>query len=147
MIRRHRNKAMGVKQFTLTGELLATYISQKAAAIATNISKNSINFAVNGNRYHAGGFRWVAFELPKENKSRQVRDAVLKKEVEEYMSYINRHEVVEERACLMCGKRFISKSNRNRRCSGCDSKADRCGQEHPYSIHTDEPVSCYAEVS
>lgn len=142
-----RNKAMGVKQFTLTGELVATYISQKAAALATNISKNSINFAVNGRRYHAGGFRWVVFELPRENKSKQVRNAILKKEVEEYMSYINRHEVSGERDCLMCGKRFMSKSNRNRRCPRCESKIDMYRREHPYSIHTDEPVSCYIEAN
>ena len=141
MIKRHRNKALGVKQFTLSGELVATYISQKAAAIATNISKNAINFAVNGHRRHAGGFQWVVFKLPKENKQR-IRDAILKREAEDYISYINRNEVVDERTCLLCGKSFMSKSNKNRRCTKCDGKVDSCGQERLCSVHTDEPVLC-----
>ena len=142
MIKRHRNKALGVKQCTLSGGLVATYISQKAAAIATNISKNAISLAINGNRRHAGGFRWVAFELPEENKQRRIRDEILKREAEEYISYINRNEVVDERTCLLCGKSFMSKGNRNRRCTKCDGKVDSCGQERLCSVHTDEPVLC-----
>lgn len=135
-IRRHRNKAMGVKQVTETGELVATYISQKAAALATNISKNLINFAVNGRRLHAGGYRWVAFELPEKTKrKREVISKMELREIEEYMAHVNRDEIIKDRTCLMCGRFFVSKTPRNRRCLKCDGVADQYGQEHLYSAH------------
>lgn len=123
VIRRHRNKAMGVIQLTMDGELIAKYESQKAAYLSTGIHFNTINLAVNGRKQSACGYKWIPFALTS-NKIRQGRDVVLKKEVKEYLSYINRREVQAYRTCLFCGKTFWSKSPKNRRCAACNEKVE-----------------------
>lgn len=136
--RRRRERAMGVRQLTLTGELVATYMSHKAAAIATHISRNSISLAANGLKREAGGFRWATFELPRERR-RYVRDETLRREAEGYIAYVNRRKVAAERDCLMCGRRFISKDHGNRRCSRCERIVDGYNPAGPYTAHAWEP--------
>jgi len=126
-MKKYRNKALGVKQLTPEGEPIATYPSQKAAAIATNICRNEISLAVNGHKDTAGGYLWAAFELPREDY-KYIRDEMLRKEAEEYLSIVNKDDVAKERSCLLCGKIFMSKSNRNRRCGACTEKEARYGQ-------------------
>lgn len=131
-----RHSAMGVRQLTINGDVVAVYDSQKAAALATGISRSIISMVVNKHRLHAGGFKWIPIERQRQPK-KTGRDILLKKEAEEYLRVVNRNEVPGERTCLMCGKLFFSKSNRNRRCPGCDASVAKI---EIYPINVD-PVS------
>lgn len=52
------NKSKSVEQYTLKGELIATYKSINQAYKATGISPASIRNNINGNYKQAGGFLW-----------------------------------------------------------------------------------------
>lgn len=139
--RRSRNKAMGVKQLTPSGGFVDAYTSQKAAALSTGIHINCINRVIKGHRELGGGYRWVTYDLPISNtQQRYVRAKKEVIEIKRYLSIVNRREVPQKRTCLFCGRLFRSKSPGNRRCRRCDSKVDKYGQEHLYSVHTDKPV-------
>lgn len=53
-------KAKVVQQWTLSGELVATYGSVGAAAKSTGVRKGNISNCVNGRQGTAGGYKWTA---------------------------------------------------------------------------------------
>lgn len=119
-----RRKAMGVIQLTLDGRLVAKYESQKAAYLSTGVHYNTINLVVNGRKPSACGYKWIPFAL--NHKTHSGRDVVLKKEIKEYLSCINKRETPAYRTCLVCYKQFWSASPKNRRCKVCDKKIEGC---------------------
>jgi hypothetical protein len=49
---------VAVKQISLSGEEVATYRSQAAAAMLTGITQQNISKCISGKRQSAGGYRW-----------------------------------------------------------------------------------------
>ena len=59
----HKKMKKTVSQYSLTGELIATYNSLSEAADTTGIAMQNISAVTRGERSSAGGFKWVRDDI------------------------------------------------------------------------------------
>lgn len=98
--------SLHIKQYTLSGEFIAEYISCKEAGNALNIDPDLIGRALNGLQAYAGGFQWKRGDDPPKDISKKVKSHYGVIQYDLQGNELNRYASVKEAVLAINGKSY-----------------------------------------